>query len=77
MEMPAMPKVKPLSLASGAKPFLFLKEVRTELSKVTWPSKQQAIRLTLIVIAVSIVVAIFIGALDFLFTQLMTIVLKR
>jgi len=77
MEMPAIPKVKSSGLASGAKPFIFLKEVRTELSKVTWPSRQQATRLTLVVIAVSIVVAIFIGALDFLFTQLMTIVLKR
>jgi len=47
----------------------FLKEVKSELSKVTWLSRQQTIRLTLVVIAVSLVVAFFIGSLDFIFTK--------
>lgn len=61
----------------GAKPLIFLKEVRTELSKVIWPTRNQAVKLTAIVIGVSIVVAIFIGALDFLFTKLMEIFVAR
>jgi len=61
----------------GAKPLIFLKEVRTELSKVIWPTRSQAVKLTAIVIGVSIVVAIFIGVLDFLFTKLMEIVVAR
>lgn len=64
------------SVAKGFKPFVFLREVRSELKKVTWPSKPQTIRLTLIVIAVSLVVAAFIGGLDFLFTKLIEILLK-
>lgn len=54
-----------------ASPLSFLKEVKSELSKVTWLNRQQTFRLTLIVIGVSIVVGIFIGGLDFLFTKLM------
>lgn len=60
-----------------AKPFVFLKEVRTELSKVSWPSKQQATRLTLIVVAATVVAAIFLGAFDLLFTKLTELIINR
>jgi len=53
----------------------FLREVRIELSKVTWLSRKQTVRLTLIVIAVSVVVASFIASLDFAFTKLMEIII--
>lgn len=59
------------------RPFVFLKEVRNELAKVAWPSKPQAIRLTLIVIGVSAIVALFIGGLDFIFTKLIGIILRK
>lgn len=77
MAMPDLPKVKPLGLTSGAKPLVFLKEVRTELSKVSWPSRAQATRLTLIVIAASVVAAIFLSSFDLLFTKLTEIVLNK
>jgi len=57
-------------------PITFLKEVRAEMNNVSWPSKQETSRLTGLVIGVSLIVAIFIGILDFLFTNLMTLVLK-
>lgn len=46
----------------------YLREARDEVKKVVWPSKQQTIRSTLIVIGVSLGVAAFLGALDFIFT---------
>jgi preprotein translocase subunit SecE len=49
----------------------FLKEVRLEMKKVNWPTRQETIRYTLIVIGVSVAVAIFLGALDFIFTTLL------
>jgi len=49
----------------------FLKEVKTELKKVNWPTKKETIRYTLIVIGVSIIVAIFLGGIDFIFTNLL------
>ncbi len=48
----------------------FLKEVKVELKKVNWPTKQETIKYTLIVIGVSLAVMIFLGGLDFLFTWL-------
>jgi len=53
----------------------FLKEVKNEMGKVSWLSRQQTIRLTLVVIGVSLVVAFFIGVLDFIFTKLMGLVI--
>jgi preprotein translocase subunit SecE len=49
----------------------FLKEVRLEMKKVNWPTRQQTVRYTLIVIGVSVAVAAFLGGLDFLFTTLL------
>ena len=46
----------------------FLKEVKVELKKVNWPTKQETTKYALIVIGVSFAVAIFLGGLDFLFT---------
>jgi len=50
----------------------FLKEVRFELKKVTWPTRQETIRFTLLVIGVSVGVAAFLGGLDYLFSIILT-----
>ncbi len=42
----------------------FLKEVRLELAKVSWPSREQIVVYTLTVIGLSLFLAIFLGLLD-------------
>lgn len=37
-----------------------------ELKKVTWPSRQDTIRLTIIVIFISLIIGFYIGIIDFL-----------
>ncbi len=49
----------------------FLKEVRIELKRVTWPTRQETIKHTLIIIGFSLAVAAFLGGLDFLFSYLL------
>jgi len=46
----------------------YFKEVKVEMSKVKWPTKNQTINYTIVVIGVSIVVAVFLGALDYIFS---------
>ena len=46
----------------------WLKEMKSELKKVQWPSRKQTINNTLIVIACVIVVGIFIWIFDFIAT---------
>ncbi len=48
----------------------YLKETRAEVRKVSWPTREEAINLTLIVLAVTIAMAIFLGAVDFIFQNL-------
>ncbi len=48
----------------------YLKETRAEIRKVTWPTREEATNLTLIVLAVTIAMAIFLGAVDFIFQNL-------
>lgn len=57
-------------------PVTFLSEVYTELRKVTWPTRQEIVRLTATVILVSVIVGVFIGGLDFVFTSLLQAVVK-
>jgi preprotein translocase subunit SecE len=42
----------------------FLKEVRLEMKKVNWPTKEETIKYTIIVVGFSVVVAAFLGGLD-------------
>ncbi len=60
----------------GKSPLEFLQESRQELKKVKWPTKEEVVRMTTIVIIVSIFVGFFISSLDYLFTKIMQIVVK-
>jgi len=51
-------------------PLTYVKESKQELEKVIWPSREQTIRFTLIVIAASLVVGIYVAGLDAVFTKL-------
>ncbi len=69
---------KPTSpAAAGPKRGLiqFFGEVVSELKKVTWPSREEAVRLTLLVIAVSAVTGFALGFVDIIFTRLLDLVI--
>jgi len=55
----------------------YFNEVRAEMAKVTWPTRSQTIRMTILVIIVSVVMGIFIGGLDFVFSRTLTAILQR
>jgi preprotein translocase subunit SecE len=47
----------------------FFNETMGELRKVTWPTRDEALRLTAVVLAVMIVTSIFLGTIDALLTE--------
>lgn len=49
----------------------YIKAVRAELSHVSWPSRNQAIGYTALVIGISVAVALILGGFDFVFTYLL------
>jgi len=55
----------------------FIKEARAELKKVNWPTREQTVKYTGLVVGLSLAVALFLGALDYLFEYtLKTFIIK-
>ena len=50
--------------------FNYFREVRAEIKHVSWPSRQQAIVYTFVVIAVSLITAVYLGVWDYIFTTI-------
>ncbi|MFH1404829.1 MAG: preprotein translocase subunit SecE [Patescibacteria group bacterium] len=46
--------------------FSYIQESKEEMRKVTWPSKKDTTRYSLLVIGISLVIAFFFGGLDWL-----------
>lgn len=57
-------------------PLTFLKETREELVKVVWPTRQEIVRLTGVVIGISVMVGLFIGGLDFILTKVLSLAVR-
>jgi len=53
----------------------FLSESYQELKRVTWPSREETMRLTLMVIAVAATIGAFLSVIDILFARLMDTIL--
>jgi preprotein translocase subunit SecE len=54
----------------------WLRETRGELRKVTWPTREEALRLTYVVIGLSLVMGAVLGGVDFILNALYTQVLR-
>lgn len=55
----------------------FFSEVKFELSKVTWPTRDEVVKLTLTVFVVSGILGAYVGGLDFLYTTILSKVLTK
>ncbi len=64
-------------LANRNKAFDFLREVQVELSKVVWPSRDQTIKLTIIVLITIFVVGFFLGGLDLILNRILNLLIER
>jgi preprotein translocase subunit SecE len=49
----------------------YLRDTRGELKHVSWPTQRQAVIFTILVIVISILIALFLGFFDFVFTTLL------
>ena len=55
----------------------FLSEVKLELEKVTWPKRDVVINYLSLVIIISIIVAAFVGSVDFSLTKSLEYFLQK
>lgn len=54
----------------------FFQESMEELRRVNWPSRQETVQLTGVVIFVSVAIAVFLGVLDMIFTYGLELIIK-
>ncbi len=54
----------------------FISEVKQELGKVSWSTRQEVIASTFVVITVTALVAVFIYVIDILLTKILTVMFK-
>jgi len=53
----------------------YLRGVRSEMRKVTWPTRQATVRLTGIVLAVTVAMSITLGLIDWVFSRLFALLI--
>ncbi len=54
----------------------YLKDTRAEIRKVSWPSREEAMNLTGIVIAVAAFMAALLGLVDYIFTRIFSFIIR-
>jgi len=54
----------------------YLKDSKTELKKVLWPTKKETFNYTVAIVGISLIVALFIGLIDFAFTLALQATIK-
>jgi preprotein translocase subunit SecE len=56
-------------------PFEFIQQVRTEVSKVTWPTRRETVITTIMVLIMSVAAALFFLAADWVLSTIVTFIL--
>lgn len=55
---------------------MIARDIMDELRKVTWPTREETIKLTTIVIVISLIIGAYIGIIDVLLTKLLEMFTK-
>jgi preprotein translocase subunit SecE len=54
----------------------YLRETRAELRKVVWPTREETLNLTGVVLLVTLAMTVFLGGLDSIFSALLNLLLE-
>jgi preprotein translocase subunit SecE len=73
---PALEPRRPSAALTATSAIQFLREVKIELKKVTWPTRKQTIGSTAVVIVLVLIIAIFLGIVDVGLSSLIRAVLQ-
>ncbi len=54
----------------------FTQDIIEELKKVTWPTRKETIRLTTVVIVISLIIGLYVGIIDVLLAKAIELLTK-
>ncbi len=75
MQVRVLPGLPSENIDSMKKAIEFLREVVSEVKKATWPSKQELIGSTIVVVVLVLFVAFYIAMVDFLLSRIMEVIM--
>lgn len=55
----------------------YMTSVRTEVGRVSWPSRREVVSLTVLIILMSVVLGVYLGLADLIVTQVLRLLLQR
>lgn len=55
----------------------YVNESRIELKKVTWPTREQVVAGTVVVFVIVLIVSIYIGIMDYIFSKLIALITTK
>jgi preprotein translocase subunit SecE len=70
------PAAGPVKKSVIDKSLQFLREVKVELKKVTWPSRKQTVGSTIVVLVLVMLISLFLGGIDIGLSSLVQLVLQ-
>ena len=74
---PGMPRRLGTGVMRRALTLRYFGDIVSELRRVTWPTRQETTRLTIMVIAVAATVGLFLGLVDMVFSRLIGVILGK
>jgi preprotein translocase subunit SecE len=54
----------------------FLSEVRSELRKVVWPTREEGAKLTALVVVITVAIGVLLGVIDYAFSEFFRLLLR-
>lgn len=54
----------------------YVTNVRTEIGRVSWPSRKEVVSLTVLIIFLSVVLGIYLGLADLIIAQILRLLLR-
>lgn len=74
---PGMPRRLSTGVVRRALTLRYFGDIVSELRRVTWPTRQETYRLTVMVIMVAATIGLFLGLVDMVFSRLIGVILGK
>ena len=74
---PGIPRRLGTGVVRRALTLRYFGDIVSELRRVTWPTRQETYRLTVMVIMVAATIGLFLGLVDMVFSRLIGVILRN
>lgn len=72
----AVNKVKEVKAKKSSGPFKFVREIKAEVKRISWPTKEDTKKTFLAVVTFVLICLVLVGGLDIVFNKLFDLVMK-